>query len=158
MHPVPLQHFNTGEALVFNPDTASVVPVGPDSTLDSNPSLGFAAEVPAVNGPTWVAYWADSRPSLEEAPLYGSGLNVLLSGEVFHIVPEPAICKLEEGLTQRTIELSQGSKVVRVTYRWPILREALPRMLGDPFTFTSTDIGYELAGVVKFYAPARTEA
>ena len=158
MHPVPLQHFNTGKSLVFNPIAASIVPVDPESILEATPSLGFASEVPTENGPSWIAYWADQRHSLEEAPLYGRGLNVLLAGEVFHIIPEPATCRLREGLTQRTIELTQGSKVVQVTYRWPIFREALSRMLGDPFTFTSTDIAYELAGVVNFYASSRTEA
>jgi hypothetical protein len=153
--PVPLQHFLTGEALLFEGAGTGIRPIDLKPSEVGQPPLGFAAEISSANGTTWLAYWADKRQSADTAPLYGAGLNIYLGGEVFHFIPEVGAFKLSERINCRSIELSQGARSIRIAYPWPIWREALPRIFGDPSSFMSKDIAFELAGLFKFYVLGR---
>ena len=111
--------------------------------------LGVGAEIAAVNGPVFAAYFAASRERFDAQPNYRSGLFVLVDGAVYAVKPEQVDTSIRRGLRTRKFTLMRGKRPQRsVVYPWPWYRE--------PFISGSTgvrsgDFLREMSAMVREY-------
>jgi hypothetical protein len=133
-------------SLIINAARAEVEPM----TEPRNPAhvLGVGAEIPAVGGPVFAAYFASSRERFDAHPNYRQGLFVLVDGAVYSVQGEHVDTTIRRGFTTRQFTLLRGGRPQRsVEYPWPWYRE--PFASGAPGTSRSADFMREMSAMVR---------
>lgn len=112
--------------------------------------LGVGAEIDAVNGPVFAAYFAGNRERYDVYPDYRQSLYVLVDGAVYGVQTEKIDTEIHRGMRTRKFTLLRGDRPQRsVEYHWPWYRE--PFTSGAPGTSRSDDFLRELAAMVREY-------
>ena len=115
--------------------------------------LGFGTTVSTLIGTVFVAYIAPNRESASTAPAYQSGLSLVVNNRLYRMTDVGITISLVSRLGHRAFSISDhGKDVVTIEYRWPIYREALTRLFGDPFSYKSADIFFEIIQMARVYA------
>lgn len=110
--------------------------------------LGVGAQIEAVNGPVFAAYFAGNRERFDVYPDYRQALFVLVDGAVYGVQSEKIETDIQRGFNTRKFTLSRGDRPQRsVEYRWPWYRE--PFTSGAPGTSRSEDFLRELSAMVR---------
>jgi hypothetical protein len=125
------------------------------SPTDEQVVLGFGTWAKTDAGRVFAGYFADDRPSPEEAPSYEKGFNLIVGDRIFAMSDASIRVRLKEGLGRRSFEIvDMTTPPVVVTYLSVPLKEAAGRLVGDPFGYKSSDIFYEIREMVRSYAPS----
>ncbi len=115
--------------------------------------LGFGTSVKTLEGEVFVAYIAPKRESASAAPAYHEGLSLILNDRLYKLDGGDTRIKLVSGLSHRVFTISEsGSAVVSISYRWPLYREGMARLFGEPFNFESADICFQIVQMARIYA------
>ena len=110
--------------------------------------LGVGAQIEAVNGPVFAAYFAGNRERFDVYPDYRQALYVLVDGAVYGVQSEKIETDIRRGFGTRKFTLSRGNRPQRsVEYPWPWYRE--PFTSGAPGTSRSDDFLRELSAMVR---------
>lgn len=110
--------------------------------------LGVGAEIDAVNGPVFAAYFAGNRDRFDVYPDYRQQLFVLVDGAVYAVQSEKIVTDIRRGFSTRKFTLSRGDRPQRgIEYAWPWYRE--PFTSGAPGTSRSDDFLRELSAMVR---------
>ena len=110
--------------------------------------LGVGAQIEAVNGPVFAAYFAGNRERFDVYPDYRQALYVLVDGAVYGVQSEKIETNIQRGFSTRKFTLSRGNRPQRsVEYPWPWYRE--PFTSGAPGTSRSDDFLRELSAMVR---------
>jgi hypothetical protein len=110
--------------------------------------LGVGAEIDALNGPVFAAYFAGNRDRFDVYPDYRQQLFVLVDGAVYAVQSEKIVADIQRGFSTRKFTLSRGNRPQRsVEYAWPWYRE--PFTSGAPGTSRSDDFLRELSAMVR---------
>jgi hypothetical protein len=151
---VCVQGFQPGQAdarkfysLSINAARAEVAPMS--EPRNAAHVLGVGAEIVAVNGPVFAAYFASSRERFDAQPNYKAGMFVLVDGAVYAVKPEQIHTSIRRGFTTREFTLLRGKRPQRsVIYPWPWYRE--PFSSGSSGV-SSGDFLRELSAMVREY-------
>jgi hypothetical protein len=110
--------------------------------------LGVGAEILAVGGPVFAAYFASSRERFDAHPNYRQGLFVLVDGAVYSVRGEQVGTTIRRGFSRRRFTLLRGGRPQRsVEYAWPWYRE--PFMTGAPGASRTADFMREMSAMVR---------
>jgi hypothetical protein len=144
---------HTGErkyySLVINAARAEVEPMA--EPRNAHHVLGVGAEIAAVNGPVFAAYFAGNRERFDAHPDYRQALYVLVDGAVYGVQSEKIETQIGRGLRERRFTLSRDGRPQRgIEYRWPWYRE--PFTSGAPGASRSGDFLRELSAMVREYS------
>jgi hypothetical protein len=134
--------------LSINSAHADVAPVAEPR----NPAyvLGVGAQIQAVKGPVFAAYFAASRERFNAEPNYSQGLFVLVDGAVYAVHDERIGASIRRGLTTRAFEISRGGRLQRtVEYPWPWYKE--PFAQAKPGHVRSEDFLREMSAMIQSY-------
>jgi hypothetical protein len=133
-------------SLLINAARAEVEPMAEPR----NPAyvLGVGAEIAAISGPVFAAYFAGSRERFDTHPNYRQGLFVLVDGAVYSVQGEDVGTRVSRGLSNRQFTLLRSGRPQRsVVYPWPWYRE--PFTSGAPGASRSGDFMRELSAMVR---------
>jgi hypothetical protein len=133
-------------SLIINAARAEVEPMAEPR----NPAyvLGVGAEISAVAGPVFAAYFAASRERFDVHPNYRQALFVLVDGAVYSVRGEKVGTTIRRGFSRRRFTLLRGGRPQRsVEYAWPWYRE--PFMTGAPGASRSADFMREMSAMVR---------
>jgi hypothetical protein len=112
--------------------------------------LGVGAQIAAVNGTVFAAYFAANRERYDVHPDYRQSLFVLVDGAVYGVRSEKIETDIRRGISRRKFTLSRGDRPQRsVEYSWPWYRE--PFTTGTPGHSRSDDFLRELSAMVREY-------
>jgi len=112
--------------------------------------LGVGAEIQALKGPVFAAYFAASRERFEAQPNYQRGLFVLVDGAVYGVRDEGIGTTIRRGLTTREFTLLRGDRPQRkVEYPWPWYKE--PFAQAKPGHVRSEDFLREMSAMIETY-------
>lgn len=110
--------------------------------------LGVGAQIDAVNGPVFAAYFAGNRERFDVYPAYRQSLFVLVDGAVYGVQSEKIETRIQRGFSTRKFTLSRADRPQRsVEYRWPWYRE--PFTSGAPGASRTDDFLRELSAMVR---------
>lgn len=140
-------------SLVINAARAEVAPMG--EPRGAHHVLGVGAQIEAVSGPVFAAYFAGGRERYDVYPAYAQALYVLVDGAVYGVQSEKIDTDIERGFSTRKFTLLRGDRPQRsVEYSWPWYRE--PFATGRPGASRSEDFLRELSAMVSEYRAPRS--
>jgi hypothetical protein len=133
-------------SVLINAARAQVEPMA--EPRNAHHVLGVGAQIDAVNGPVFAAYFAGNRERYDVYPDYRQSLFVLVDGAVYGVQSEKIGTAIRRGFSTRKFTLSRDDRPQRsVEYRWPWYRE--PFTSGAPGTSRSEDFLRELSAMVR---------
>ena len=145
---------------LYRPETIYAIKVAGESVshrladipVDQGLILGFGTTVSTLIGEVFVAYTAPKRESASTAPDYQAGLSLIVNDRLYRLADEGITISHTTSLNHRVFYISaHGKNIVTVKYCWPFYREALTRLIGDPFGFKSADIFFEIVEMAHVY-------
>ena len=135
-------------SIVINAARAEVEPMA--EPRNAHHVLGVGAQIEAVNGRVFAAYFAAARERFDAQPNYRQGLFVLVDGAVYSVRGEAIDTSIRRGVSTREFTLLRGDRPQRkVEYPWAWYRE--PFASGAPGTSPTSDFLRELSAMVKEY-------